>query len=149
MPAKITITEPFGIGFGAIIAEELTETQAMHEAAEIEQYRVNVETSALAICIDVRFGKFLGPKIAGGFKTLQVAAKAVGYRLSGKRLYDRATERGFRLMVESRWAKVVAGAGSVKSSAGTYTACTEVMEPFLVEVIRSCISPISWASVGW
>lgn len=97
MPAKITITEPFGIGFGAIIAEELTETQAMHEAAEIEQYRVNVETSALAICIDVRFGKFLGPKIAGGFKTLQVAAKAVGYRLSGKRLYDRATERGFNL----------------------------------------------------
>ena len=45
--------------------------------------------------------------------------------------------------------KVVAGAGSVKSSAGTYTACTEVMEPFLVEVIRSCIAPISVANVGW
>ena len=29
-------------------------------------------------------------------------------------------------------------AGSVRSSAGTYTACTDVMEPFLVEVIRSC-----------
>ena len=49
----------------------------------------------------------------------------------------------------SRWVKVVAGAGSVRSSAGTYTACTEVMEPFCVEVMRSCSSPISVASVGW
>ena len=32
-------------------------------------------------------------------------------------------------VVASKWAKVVAGAGSVKSSAGTYTACTEVIEP--------------------
>ena len=40
-------------------------------------------------------------------------------------------------IVESRWAKVFAGAGSVRSSAGTYTACTEVMEPFFVEVMRS------------
>ena len=52
-------------------------------------------------------------------------------------------------MVESRWAKVVAGAGSVKSSAGTYTACKEVIEPFLVEVMRSCKLPISAAKVGW
>ena len=52
-------------------------------------------------------------------------------------------------MVASKWAKVVAGAGSVKSSAGTYTACTEVMEPFLVEVMRSCKAPISLAKVGW
>ena len=49
----------------------------------------------------------------------------------------------------SKWAKVVAGAGSVKSSAGTYTACTEVIDPLLVEVIRSCIAPISVANVGW
>jgi hypothetical protein len=42
-------------------------------------------------------------------------------------------------VVASKWAKVVAGAGSVKSSAGTYTACTEVIEPFLVVVIRSCL----------
>ena len=48
----------------------------------------------------------------------------------------------------SRCAKVVAGAGSVKSTAGTYTACTDVIEPFLVEVIRSCIAPISVARVG-
>lgn len=27
--------------------------------------------------------------------------------------------------------------------------CTEVMEPFLVVVIRSCIVPISVAKVGW
>ena len=52
-------------------------------------------------------------------------------------------------MVESRWAKVVAGAGSVRSSAGTYTAWNEVIEPFLVEVMRSCRRPISAASVGW
>ena len=41
-------------------------------------------------------------------------------------------------MKASRKPKVVAGAGSVRSSAGTYTACTEVMAPLLVEVIRSC-----------
>ena len=54
-----------------------------------------------------------------------------------------------RTVVASRCVKVVAGAGSVRSSAGTYTACTEVMEPVLVEVMRSCRSPISVASVGW
>ena len=42
-----------------------------------------------------------------------------------------------RTVVASRWANVVAGAGSVRTSAGTYTACTEVIEPFLVEVILS------------
>jgi len=31
----------------------------------------------------------------------------------------------------------VAGAGSVRSSAGTYTACTDVIEPVLVVVILS------------
>ena len=45
--------------------------------------------------------------------------------------------------------KVVAGDGSVKSSAGTYTAWIEVIEPTLVEVMRSCRRPISSASVGW
>lgn len=40
-------------------------------------------------------------------------------------------------VVASKWAKVVAGAGSVRSSAGTYTACTEVMDPLFVDVIRS------------
>ena len=49
----------------------------------------------------------------------------------------------------SRCAKVVAGAGSVRSSAGTYTAWNEVMDPFFVEVMRSCSIPISAASVGW
>jgi hypothetical protein len=28
-------------------------------------------------------------------------------------------------------------------------ACTEVIEPLLVEVMRSCSAPISVASVGW
>ena len=50
--------------------------------------------------------------------------------------------------VASKCAKVVAGEGSVKSSAGTYTACTEVIEPVLVDVMRSCSTPISSASVG-
>ena len=40
-------------------------------------------------------------------------------------------------VVASKWANEVAGAGSVKSSAGTYMACTEVIEPFAVEVMRS------------
>src|SRR5581483_6392236 len=39
--------------------------------------------------------------------------------------------------------------GSVKSSAGTYTACTEVTEPCVVEVMRSCNAPISCAKFGW
>ena len=46
-------------------------------------------------------------------------------------------------VVASKWANVVAGAGSVRSSAGTYTACTDVTEPFFVDAIRSCNSPIS------
>ena len=52
-------------------------------------------------------------------------------------------------IVESRWPKVVAGEGSVRSSAGTYTAWIEVIEPVLVEVMRSWSRPISSASVGW
>ena len=51
-------------------------------------------------------------------------------------------------MVESRWANVLAGAGSVRSSAGTYTAWKDVIDPFLVEVIRSCKIPISSDKVG-
>ena len=52
-------------------------------------------------------------------------------------------------MKASRCWKALAGAGSVGSSAGTYTACTDVMAPFVVLVMRSCNSPISVASVGW
>jgi len=37
---------------------------------------------------------------------------------------------------------------SVRSSAGTYTACTLVIDPLLVVVIRSCITPMSTARVG-
>lgn len=44
---------------------------------------------------------------------------------------------------------MVAGAGSVRSSAGTYTACTDVIEPFLVVVILSYKAPKSVANVGW
>ena len=44
---------------------------------------------------------------------------------------------------------MVAGAGSVRLSAGTNTACTDVMEPFLVVVILSCMVPMSVARVGW
>ena len=51
-------------------------------------------------------------------------------------------------VVASRCANVVAGAGSVRSSAGTYTACTEVIDPFFVDVIRSCSAPISVCKVG-
>ena len=51
-------------------------------------------------------------------------------------------------MKASSWPKAAAGAGSVGSSAGTYTACTEVIAPLLVEAIRSCNWPISVASVG-
>src|SRR5213075_2376341 len=38
--------------------------------------------------------------------------------------------------VASRWPNVVAGDGSVRSSAGTYTAWIDVMEPVLVEMGR-------------
>jgi hypothetical protein len=51
-------------------------------------------------------------------------------------------------IVESRCANVAAGAGSVRSSAGTYTACTEVIDQSFVEVILSCKAPISVARVG-
>ena len=54
-----------------------------------------------------------------------------------------------RTVVASRCENVVAGAGSVRSSAGTYIAWTEVIEPRLVYVILSCSSAISVPSVGW
>ena len=44
---------------------------------------------------------------------------------------------------------MVAGDGSVRSSAGTYTAWKEVMDPVRVEVMRSWSTPISAARVGW
>src|SRR5690606_40282913 len=47
--------------------------------------------------------------------------------------------------VASRCANVVAGDGSVRSSAGTYTAWNDVIEPFFVDVMRSCSTPISSA----
>ena len=50
--------------------------------------------------------------------------------------------------VASKWAIAVAGACSVRSSAGTYTACTDVIDPFFVDVILSCKSPISVPRVG-
>ena len=54
-----------------------------------------------------------------------------------------------RTVFASKWVNVVAGAGSVKSSAGTYTAWTDVIDPCFVDVILSCNAPISVASVGW
>jgi hypothetical protein len=52
-------------------------------------------------------------------------------------------------VVASKCANVVAGAGSVKSSAGTYTAWIDVIEPSRVDVIHSCNPPISVLKVGW
>lgn len=43
---------------------------------------------------------------------------------------------------------MVAGAGSVRSSAGTYTAYTDVIDPFFVVVILSYKAPKSVANVG-
>src|ERR687886_746831 len=54
----------------------------------------------------------------------------------------------FSTVVASRCANVACGAGSVMSSAGTYTACSDVIERPRVEVMRSCSSPISSVSVG-
>lgn len=51
-------------------------------------------------------------------------------------------------VVASKKANVVAGAGSVKSSAGTYTACTDVIDPLVVVQIRSWSAPKSVANVG-
>ena len=51
-------------------------------------------------------------------------------------------------VVASRCEKIAAGAGSVMSSAGTYTAWMEVMDPLRVLAMRSSKSPISVASVG-
>ena len=66
--------------------------------------------------------------------------------------YDRLVEllrEMDSVVVAFRWANTDAGAGSVRSSAGTSAAWIDVTEPFLVEVIRSCRPPISVSSVGW
>ena len=39
--------------------------------------------------------------------------------------------------------------GRMPSAVGTYTACTEVIDPVFVEAILSCKTPISSARVGW
>ena len=57
---------------------------------------------------------------------------------------DRSSE-----MLASRCPNVVTIPGSVYSSAGTYTAWKEVIEPFTVDAMRSSRSPISVDRVGW
>ena len=56
--------------------------------------------------------------------------------------------RAFQIDEGIQMRESIGGGGSVGSSAGTYTACTLVMAPRAVEVMRSCNSPISVASVG-
>lgn len=102
-PVSFAITDPIGMGFGDITAPELTLNQVEHGAHQISQFRVSVTKEgvpikdALAICIDGRFGAFLGAKLAGGFKTLEIGARVVGYDLSGEELLARARDRGFNL----------------------------------------------------
>ena len=52
-------------------------------------------------------------------------------------------------VIASKWPNIIAGAGSVKSSAGTKIAWIEVIEPSLVATILSWIEPISVQRVGW
>ena len=49
----------------------------------------------------------------------------------------------------SRCENVSAAAGSVRSSAGTYTAWMLVIEPRCVEAMRSWSAAISVLKVGW
>ena len=49
----------------------------------------------------------------------------------------------------STWAAIVVTAGSVKSSAGTYTASIAVTEASPTDAMRSCSAATSLASVGW
>ena len=51
-------------------------------------------------------------------------------------------------VIASKWPNIIAGAGSVKSSAGTKIAWIEVIEPSLVATILSWIEPISVQRVG-
>lgn len=103
IPVQLLVTDEIGIGFGGITAPELTQAQAEHEAQRITEFRVSVSREdvpirdALATCFDGRFGQFLGAKLAGAFKTLEVGARAVGYDVSGKELLERAKSRGFKL----------------------------------------------------
>ena len=102
-PPQLLVTDEIGIGFGGITAPELTQAQAELEAQEVTKFRGSVTKegipikSALAICIDGRVGQFLGPKMAGGFKTLEIGAQVVGYDVSGEELLERARTRGFSL----------------------------------------------------
>src|SRR4249919_3155984 len=70
---------------------------------------------------------------------------------SGVERVDRGVDaqRGDLARQHDGGVEVGAGDGSVRSSAGTYTAWIEVIEPVLVEVMRSCRTPISSARVGW
>jgi hypothetical protein len=74
---------------------------------------------------------------AGGVQRINGRVDTQGSDVTGQ--YDGGVQGG------RRWSP---GLGSVRSSAGTYTAWIEVIEPVLVEVMRSCRTPISSASVG-
>ena len=52
-------------------------------------------------------------------------------------------------MEAERCVNVCTAAGSVKSSAGTYTAWIDVMAPLVVLLMRSSSAASSLASVGW
>jgi hypothetical protein len=107
MQANLVITEQIGLGVGAITSEELTQEQAEVNAREVSSHEVELEKivdengnifyPALGVCIDGRTGELLGVKMAGGYKTLQVAAKSVGYDVEGPALFERAKSRGFNL----------------------------------------------------
>ena len=105
-----------------------------------------IDDGTTSILYDSGFA-FTGYKLADNIKNA-LGKRELDYIFLTHSHYDHAAGSAYVKKVFPG-AKVVAGAGSVKSSAGTYTACTDVMDPLFVEVIRSCIWPISVASVGW
>jgi hypothetical protein len=112
MVNALQITDEIGIGFGSITAPVLTSQQAQMDADEIKTYIVATNIGDPGICIDGRrsvFNGVIGPKLAGGFKSLMVGAKSIGYRLSGKALHDEAKKQGFNLTAHVDSANAASG----------------------------------------
>lgn len=103
LPDNIIITDAIGVGVGSIHAPEMSEAEAQNEAAEVTNFRKNIDWHNPAVCIDGRCCSKsesgtqlpLGAHLAGVAQSLLVAAKSVGYYLEGAELIAKAKERGF------------------------------------------------------
>lgn len=103
MTVDLSVAEQIGIGFGSISAPNMTTEQALAEANEIIEYKIDIDWTNPAVCKDGRtleneeLALPIGPRLGGGALTPLVAAKALGLSMQDKELLDCLSTLGFKL----------------------------------------------------